>query len=353
MLEQPNIPEEHLRACLREQYALAVATLEFLPLGADNRSGVYRMESEQGTSYLLKARSGSFYEPSCLVPHYLSEQGIAAVVAPLPTKSGGLWTRLGEWTLIVYPFIEGHTRWNPGLTDAQWQAVGTALRQIHQARLPAEGFPALRTEAFDPAEYRRMVHALETEHISAEGGSQMEQTLRAAWRTYQQTIHTGLASLERLAAVLQRQAGPFVICHADLHPGNIIRPQASNEVFVIDWDDVMLAPRERDFLFVGETRGDGSVQQDTTAFFQGYGQAEIDWIALTYYLWERAIQDLLYDAEAVFLRDDVGEANKAAALKTFHAVFVGASNEVDKALAAAAHLPADLRIPTRRHLYEY
>src|SRR5256885_8193136 len=123
MLEPPNIPEEHLRACLQEQYGLSAVTLEFLPVGLDSRAGVYRVMTAQGAAYLLKAKSGTLYEPSCIVPRYLKDQGAASVVAPLPTKRNALWTRLGEWgladwTAIVYPFIEGDVGWNPRMTDA-------------------------------------------------------------------------------------------------------------------------------------------------------------------------------------------------------------------------------------------
>jgi hypothetical protein len=107
MREPPSIPEAQLRACFQDQYDLSAVTLEFLPLGHDSRTGVYRVGSGQGIPYLLKARSGSLYEPSCLVPRYLREQGIAAVVAPLPTRRKTLWTQLGEWTVIVYPLPLG------------------------------------------------------------------------------------------------------------------------------------------------------------------------------------------------------------------------------------------------------
>src|SRR5712664_553413 len=105
MHEQPGIPEERLRACLQDQYDLTPVTLEFLPLGLDYHAGVYRVVSEQGTPYLLKVTSRPLYEPGCLVPHYLRDQGIISVVAPYPTKSHTLWTLLEEWTVIVYPFI--------------------------------------------------------------------------------------------------------------------------------------------------------------------------------------------------------------------------------------------------------
>ena len=113
MREKPNIPEEKLRTCLQDQYDLVPVTLEFLPRGLDYNAGVYRVVSEHGTSYLLKVKSVSIYKPSCLVPRYLSHQGIASVVAPLPTKRNTLWIRIENWTVIVYPFIEGDTSLTP------------------------------------------------------------------------------------------------------------------------------------------------------------------------------------------------------------------------------------------------
>ncbi|HLX39276.1 MAG TPA: aminoglycoside phosphotransferase family protein, partial [Ktedonobacteraceae bacterium] len=100
---------------------------------------------------------------------------------------------------------------------------------------------------------------------------------------------------------------------------------------VIEWDDVMLALRERDFIFV---RGSGA-----DAFFQGYGQTEIDWVALTYYQCERAVTDLIECAQEVFFRDDLGEESKAHAVQLFSILFAE-NNNVDAAFAAAAHLPS-------------
>jgi spectinomycin phosphotransferase len=169
MREKPKIPEERLRACLQDQYELSPVTLEFLPLGLDSNAGVYQVVSEQGAPYLLKVKSGSLYEPGCLVPSYLRNQGIPAVVAPVPTKDQALWTRAEDWTVIVYPFLTGETSWT-GMTDDQWKTVGTIFHQIHQVRMPPEGFASLRQEIFDPAGYARWVRAFEAQHIEASGG---------------------------------------------------------------------------------------------------------------------------------------------------------------------------------------
>ncbi len=329
MRQPPKIPEERLRACLQDQYDLSPATLEFLPLGQDYHAGVYRVVSEQGTPYLLKVTLRPLYEPGCLVPRYLRDQGITSVVAPVPTKSNALWTKLVDWTVIVYPFIDGDTNWT-GMTNEQWKEVGTIFQRIHRVQLSPEGFESLRKETFDPTEYTRWVHAFETQHLhSRHDGNGSSHALRASWVTYQSTIHTAVASLEKLAEVLQSQIFPYVICHADLHPANLIGDHAGH-VFVIDWDEVMLAPKERDFIFVREPQAN--------TFWQGYGQREIDWMLLSYYLWERVVQDVIAYAQDVCFRDDLGEETRTDIAQLFHEYLAEGGNNLAAAYEANTHL---------------
>jgi spectinomycin phosphotransferase len=355
MPEPPRVPIELLYACLRERYGLGAATVEHLPRGHDYRAGVYRVVSGHGSVYLLKATSRPLYEPGCLVPRYLHDQGIAAVVAPLPTTSGSLWTPLAEghaewtecrewreWRVMVYPFLEGETSL-AGMTDNQWQETGRIFRRIHEVPLPPEGFPSIRTESFDPSAYLRWMRDFEAQHLRSpqadDDGSGPAQAVRAAWIANQSTIHTALTALEQLGAALQSRALPAVIAHADLHAANLLRDMAGH-VYVLDWDEVMLAPKERNFIFIREPQA--------AAFWRGYGsraREAIDWAALTYFRWERVIQDLIEEAVQALFRDDVDEDAKALAARRFAASFSAGSN-VDAAYAAAAHLPRDLGAPT-------
>jgi spectinomycin phosphotransferase len=347
----PHISPDQLRAICEEHYDLEGATLEFLPVGKDNRTGVYRAVSRQGIPYLLKVRSGPFYEASCLIPHYLRDQGITSVVAPLPTRSNSMWARIGEWTVILYPFIDGYTGWTPPMTTPQWKAVGAALDQIHGVNPPSSvEYPSLRRETFDPAGYRLSVGDIEAQHIQSPGCGRYEQELCSVWLAHESIIHTAVSEMEVLAAVLREHSGPFVACHADLHPGNIIRSQG-DQVFLIDWDEVMLAPRERDFLFVGVVpeRASGLLEPTVSPFLIGYGQMEIDWAALTYYLWERVVQDLIAFAEEVFRRDDLSEADKADAVMLSRSILSEKGDEVDKARFAAAHLTASQPVQPAEH----
>lgn len=348
MREQPKISMERLQACLQNHYGLYPVTLEFLPLGLDYQAGVYRVVSEQGTAYLLKVKSGSLYEPCCLVPAYLRDQGITSVVAPLPTTSKALWARAEDWTVIVYPFIDGDTSWT-GMTDGQWKELGTIFQRIHQVTLPPFGFESLRKETFDPTEYARWVHTFETSLAVArtqdtqelDGGSASKRAIRSSWMVHQSTIHTVVTSLEKLATLLQARTLPYVICHADLHPANLLRDH-SGHVFVIDWDDVMLSTKERDFIFVKASSSESETLPGTSAFFQGYGQTEIDWMALTYYRYERVIQDLIACVQEVFFRDDLGEGTKADSVQLFQSVLAE-----DGEINAASQSSANLALPTR------
>ncbi len=338
MREPPRIAEELLRACLQDQYDLSLVTLVFLPLGHDYNAGVYRAVSERGTAYLLKVTSRPLHEPRCLVPRYLNDQGIAAVVAPLRSSSGALWTVLSDWTVIVYQWISGESSLT-GMTDEQWKQVGTIFQRIYQVMLPPVGFASLRKETFDPTEYTRWVRAFETQHAHAEGGGAVERALRTSWVAHQSTIHTVLTCLEKLAGVLQERLFPYVICHGDLHARNLIRNRAG-QVFVIDWDEVMLAPKERDFIFVRHPHAE--------AFFQGYGQAEIDWVALTYFLWERVVQDLIECTQNVWFKEDWGEESRAEAVQLLDVILAEDRGHIAAAYQASAHLPADLIVHRRK-----
>ncbi len=334
MREKLNISEEQLRDCLRRDYRLSVVALEFLPLGLDTNAGVYRVTSAEGASYLLKVKRGTFYEPSCLVPGYLRDQGVASVVAPLTTNANTLWTRMGEWTVILYPFIDRDSGKSLGMTEGNWRDVGRTLRQVHQVALPPEGFRSLREETFDPSEYDRSVRML-TQHVRTEGRNPPEEALRVCWVTHQPRIDAMMTAMNELAGALQSQSGPKVICHADFHTNNIMRDSA-DRIFVIDWDDVKLAPKERDFIFVKEIRSTRPALHAPSPFFQGYGETAIDWRALTYYRCERLIQDVIEDAQQLFFRDDLGEEVKAAAARLFQVNVE--SNEFDAAVVAATHL---------------
>ena len=91
---------------------------------------------------------------------------------------------------------------------------------------------------------------------------------------------------------------------------------ADNELTIVDWDEPILAPKERDLMFIGG--GVGGIwnnDQEVAWFYQGYGQTDIDLVALSYYRYQRIVVDIAGCAEQIFgMQGSVEERQKGLGL---------------------------------------
>ena len=91
---------------------------------------------------------------------------------------------------------------------------------------------------------------------------------------------------------------------------------ANEELAIVDWDEPILAPKERDLMFIGG--GVGGIwnnDREATWFYQGYGQTALDLVALSYYRYERIVADIATCAEQIFgMQGSVEERQKALQL---------------------------------------
>ena len=331
MRKPPDLTEAAIAETLASNYGLQIADLAFLPLGADASSLVYRVRSARGERLIFKARKRAWFSPaSLLVPGELRRAGIPGIVAALPTLSQGLWVDDNEWVWSLYPFIEGGRAVETGLTGPQWRRLGDTIRQVHAARLDAAVSKVLPREGYLPSRFDLLPRLAAASQQPPE--DRVQQELAALWRSRQEAISALTERCERLARDLRRAGLPFVLCHADLHVWNLL-VDAAGEVWIVDWDEVCLAPRERDLMFFVGSIGPGLVKpQETGQFLGGYGQAAIDMRALAYYRLAWALQDLAAYGESVCFTPDLDEATRRAALESIIGMFAP-GNIVDMALA--------------------
>lgn len=80
-------------------------------------------------------------------------------------------------------------------------------------------------------------------------------------------------------------------------------------LYIIDWDTLIFAPKERDLMFIGAGIWDSGrlPAEEESIFYKGYGQTEINQDAICYYRFERIIQDIGEYCEHIFLSDEDGE----------------------------------------------
>src|SRR5215216_602011 len=150
MLEKPDLPDDVLIACLRHDYGLRIVKVEFLPLGNDPNTAVYRVVADDARPYFLKLRSGAFDEITVAIPRLLSDQGMAQIIAPIATSAGQLWTRVDAFAVILFPFVAGRNGFEVEVSDRQRVEIGAALKRIHTLAVPEALRQRIPRETYAP-----------------------------------------------------------------------------------------------------------------------------------------------------------------------------------------------------------
>ena len=304
MLEKPDLPDRLIISQLQQAYELRVSQLSFLPVGADVNTAVYRVVTLEETEYFLKLRKGSFDDISVTVPLFLRAQGNHAIIAPLETAPGQAWTSLGDFKLILYPYVEGQDGYEVELSEGQWRVFGSALRGVHTAQVPPALGRLIPRESFSP-KGRELVNLFQVQVGRESFDDPTAAKLAAFMQAKRGEISLLVERAEDLANALQVRSLELVLCHADIHAGNLLLG-ANEALYIVDWDNPTFSPKERDLALI---RGSAiwNSEHIEALFYDGYGQAEIDPLALAYYRYERIIQDIAAFCQQLLLTRDGGK----------------------------------------------
>ncbi len=329
MLEKPNISDKRTIFILQANFSTPVTGIEFLPLGLDSSAWAYRVDGETGP-YFLKLRKQIPNPAGILIPRFLKEQGIQQVMAPLSTKNGEAWVRADGFFFILYPFITGERVIDVGMSDAHWVEFGSALRKLHSTKPAPELLSQLKREAFIPKQLG-FAGELHAQVKPSKYYDPFQKELADFWLENYDKIATILERTASLAKRMQETDLDLVLCHADVHTANLLLSD-DDKLYIVDWDETMLAPKERDLLFViGSIFNDTSGGRWEQLFFEGYGETEVDPLALAYYRYDWCVEDIGAFAEDVFGRENTGEETKANSIRWFKYLFAD-GNSVESAL---------------------
>lgn len=304
---KPAIPDGDIQGCLSGEYGLPEAKVTFLPRGGDIHAAVYHVAAAGGKAYFLKLHSGALDENALEVPTFLSELGIREIIAPVRTRDGQLWTQLGGYHVVLSPYIEGRNAFEAALSERQWVAFGAALRAIHTAVVPAGLSGRLPRESYTPRWREKVTRLLERIEQEAAYPDPVAVEYARFLAGKAEDIRHIVRAAEQLSAVVQAQKLEYVLCHSDIHAGNLL-VDTDGSLYIVDWDTPILAPKERDLMFIGGGVGSAwNLPQQETLFYQGYGPQVVNSAALAYYRFERIAQDIAEWAERVLLSDTGGE----------------------------------------------
>ncbi len=319
MLVKQHLSEQYIIDCLRTNYGIEVVTLTFLPLGADMNASVYKVDAQDKSSYFVKLKLGHQHNVGIEIVELLDNAGIQQIIPPVKTIQGHLTYHMDDFTLIVYPFVTGQDGFSRALTDEQWVILGKTLKQIHEIELPVSIRHRIRQKVYSPkwGEILRSLYA----HIEAEPiGDKITLKLMAFMKKNILIIQRLVDRAEQLAQMLQNESPQFVLCHSDIHAGNVLIND-NNTIYIVDWDDPIMAPKERDLMFIGG--GVANVwnkSREETLFYKGYGKTEVNMTLLAYYRHERIVVDIAEYGQILLLTMEGGE-NREVMYTHFIAMF--------------------------------
>lgn len=320
MIEKQSLSDQCIIDCLNADYGITVATLTFIPLGADMDAAVYKAQTHDQSSYFIKLKRGHHYDIGTIIPLLLHDAGISQIIAPLKINDSQPTHHIDDFTLIVYPFIEGMDGFSRNLTNDQWVTLGKALRQVHKFVLPPLIKNQIKRESYLP-KWREAVRSIYT-HIDAEPRMADDIALKLLTFMKEQkgTIQRLVDRAEQLGKKIRRQSPEFVLCHSDIHGGNVLIAN-DGTLYIVDWDQPIMAPKERDLMFIGG--GIANVwnnPHEEEFFYKGYGKTEINREILAYYRHERIVEDIALYSEQLLLTTDGGK-NRTEMYKQFIDMF--------------------------------
>lgn len=313
MLEDPGLDARELSAALRAGFGIEASGFTFVP-GFDMHAASYEVDGR----WFAKVRFGPVADAPLEVPRALLDAGVTNVLAPVRTLASTLWHPMTDGrTLVVYPFVTGRNAMDAGMTADQWHTFGIALRPVHDSGLEARFARRLPAETFalPSGEVVRSVLEQEPSFDSAAA-----RRLQAVLLEQSERIGQMLDRAEGLGAQLSTRPFARVLCHADIHEANLLVAN-DGRIFLVDWDGPMLAPRERDLLFV---MGGGIMRKVTPQqeawFFDGYGPVEVDREAIVYYRYERLLEDIGEIGRSVY-GDAIPETSREAQVQLLERIF--------------------------------
>lgn len=284
----------HIIDCLKTYWGID-ATLTPLLLGADLEAITYKADAHD-QSYFVKLKRGN-HNIGVELLDLLHHEGIQEIIPPLKTSRGQLTQSIDEFTLIVYPFIENQNGFTQNLTENQWITLGKTLKRVHDFKPPQAIQSKIRKETYSP-KWRDFVRSINMEMQ----GDEWAQKLLTFMKSHQEEIHRLVNRAEFLAQ--NQKLTEFVLCHSDIHGGNVLI-DAKGSIYIIDWDSPIMAPKERDLMFIGG--GVANVwnnPQEEEFFYKGYGKTKIDMATLAYYRHERIVEDIAEYAQELLLKSE-------------------------------------------------
>lgn len=240
MFDPPHdLTDAEVLACVQENWASEATAAAYQPVGFGAHH--WRVTGPGVDLFvtvddLFPRHSRASLEGAYATAVDLAAQGLEFVLAGQTSQSGTMMVPLGDRAASAVGWQNGATGHGPFASESQASAWAARLARLHTAQAPGElprWSPQVPTDLAD-----RLARA-----VASPWPEPLGETARAA-------VADHMAAIERWAATYHRQArdcdpATWTVTHGEPHTRNILKTARAE--FLVDWESVKLAPRERDF----------------------------------------------------------------------------------------------------------
>ncbi len=295
MENKPTKKTEVFLHAIRSGYGIEVDTLQFLLRGWGG--DCYAAETKKGERYFLKihddatymgtaATLRNFYLP--LMDQLNTKRILPHIPHPIKTLDDEFKMGVGSKELVLTNFIEAELVGFGHLPDHILVRLAEAVGVLHNSRAQIE-IEHPFTEQFEISFAADLVRSFEKLAAVTAKDSLGTKLLRQTLLPNQGEVLAALQYLNDLKAQVKEIKKPMVICHTDLHGGNLMTDDQGN-LYILDWENALIAPPEHDLFFFAS---DGRFWElFLPAYKRQFGPASIEVDILRFYYYRRTLEDI-------------------------------------------------------------
>jgi hypothetical protein len=287
--------EKIMIQAIEDGYGIEITNLEFMLRGFGG--DCYRVETGAGNSNFLKlhnpvanqmtaASSRAFYLP---LMHQLHGKGILHHIPyPKPTLDGNLSLKIDANELVVTNFIDGELVGFGDLPEPVLVRLSEMVGVLHRSRTQLQ-FDCPFVDGFDIIFESDLLNSFPILSRLSDSTTPGQKSLREIILPRKDQIIGDLGVLKKLQNYARKAHKPKVVCHTDLHGGNLMI-DSQGVLYILDWENAMIAPPEHDlFFFAGES---GFWELFWPHYTGQFPAAGIDPQLLRFYFYRRGLEDI-------------------------------------------------------------
>ena len=246
MLTESNIDKSLLKDVIQQKFGITVVNFALVPKWEAARG--YIIESSDHKSFFLKIYWDDKIPDSAFkfADDLFGRAGIVNIAHPIPTSHGQMRIQVRDFQIALFDWISGKTAQDHKLTDRQLERLGELLAKIHQSKTVIGEYPVRENFAIPFRD--RFLAIFDTLSKIVGKSTKYRTRVKLFLEPHRQKFMRELETLEKLQRKVEARRLEFVNCHGEPSPGNVLSSD-NDEVHLLDWDDPIFAPKEKDLLF--------------------------------------------------------------------------------------------------------